>query len=233
MWMRKVDPDFDVRMADVTSTYLSARDWAALGIPVFCVDEKTGIQALERKFPDLPVRPGTPQYSDPHYKRHGTMCLTAGFEVATGEVSGLLTKKRPATVFAEFAKGLCEQAPDAPAIHFVCDQLNTHWHHEICKVVARFSGLEYDPKKHKTGPERKAFLLRGDKRVVFHFTPKHASWLNQIEIWFSTLGRKALNRGSFASIEELCSAINDFIAYHNRFLARPYKWTYTGTPCHA
>ena len=231
LWLKSTDPDFDERMRDVVSVYLSTPQGAKDGDLVYSIDEKTSIQALERKYEDIPMRPGKPTRREHEYIRHGTACLTAAFNVATGEVSGVLTPDRPATVFAAFLEKLFASARGAPKIHVVVDQLNTHWHHEACRVVAEASGCFYDPEKHKTGPQRRAFLTDRNKRVVFHFTPKHASWLNQVEIWFSTLSRKVIGRGSFTSIEDLKSKILEFISYHNRVLAHPYRWTYTGTPC--
>lgn len=230
-WLQSHDPDFEVRMLDITSLYLRALDLAKVGIPTFCIDEKTSIQAKARKCLDLPMIPGVPQSIDHHYVRHGTLCLTAGFEVATGLVQGILTPDRPATVLASFVRNLCETVPDAPEIHLVLDQLNTHWHHEICKVVADLSGIVYDPEAHKVGKDRRRFLLDPEKRVVVHFTPKSGSWLNQVEIWFGLLCRKLLRRESFASLMNLAERIESFIAYYNRHLAHPYRWTYTGRPC--
>lgn len=230
-WLRSHDLDFDARMLDITGLYLSALDLAKAGIPTFCIDEKTSIQAKERKRPDLPMIPGTPQSIDDRYTRHGTLCLTAGFEVATGLVHGVLTPGRPATVFADFIRKLCETVPDAPKIHLVLDQLNTHWHHETCQVLADLSGIVYEPAVHKLGNDRRRFLMDPEKRVVVHFTPKHGSWLNQVEIWFGLLSRKLLSRESFASLKNLAEKIESFVAYYNRHLAHPYRWTYTGTPC--
>ena len=183
--------------------------------------------------PDLGVIRGIPQRIEHEYIRHGTLCLTAGLNVATGDVQGLITPDRPAPVFAHFLDELIDSVPEARKIHVVLDNLNTHWHHDACGVVAARSDLIYDPNLFKTGPLRRAFMMSARKRVVFHFTPKHASWLNQIEIWFSVLCRKLLNRESYASLAELRASIRRFIAYYNRHLAHPYRWTYTGTPCRA
>jgi transposase len=230
-WLQSTDPDFEERMKDVTSLYVSTMDRNKKGMAVFSIDEKTGMQAKERKRPDLPVEPGVPQRIEHEYIRHGTLCLTAGLNVATGEVQGLLTSHRPAPVLAKFVRRLCESSAEASEIHLVMDQLNTHWHMELCKVVAEFSGLSPDLSQLKTGRQRREFLMRSDKRVVVHFTPKHASWLNQIEIWFSVLGRKLLNRESFSSKVDLANKVSQFIDYYNFHLAHPYRWSYTGTPC--
>lgn len=230
-WLQSPDPDFEARMRDVTSVYLAAPERATRGIVTFSIDEKTSIQALERKRPDLPMRAGTPQRREHEYIRHGTQCLTAAFNVATGEVEARITLDRPSTVFAAVIEQVCGVHPDAPEVHLVMDQLNTHWSLEACRVVAEFSKVPFEAKHLRTGPQRRAFLCDPTKRVIFHFTPKHASWLNQVETWFSTLARKLIERGSFSSLANLKTQITEFIAYHNRFLARPYRWTYTGTPC--
>jgi putative transposase len=112
-----------------------------------------------------------------------------------------------------FIDALCRDgAPHAPQIHLVLDQLNTHCSHELCQVVARWSNLTYDPQHHRTGDDRQKFLMGDNKRVVIHYTPKHASWLNQIEIWFSVLVRKLLKRETFRSVGELDKRIREFIA---------------------
>lgn len=229
-WLQNTDPDFEPRMKDVTGLYVQALELAKQGIPVFCFDEKTGIQALSRETPDIPMKPGQPHRRDHRYKRHGTTTLLGVFQVATGKVWGRFSR-RTAKATAQVIREVGESVRGAPKVHFVMDQLSTHWHHEVCQVVAALSGVEYDRKKHRRGAQRKAFLADPSKRVVIHFTPKRASWLDQIEIWFSTLGRKLLNRASFTSVQELERAIYAFMEHHNRFLARPYRWTYTGTPC--
>jgi transposase len=232
-WLRSEDPDFEERSQDVIGVYLAAPRRAKRGIVTFSIDEKTSIQARERVRPDLPVTRGVAQRIEHEYQRHGTLCLTAGLNVATGEVQGLLTPDRPAPVFARFLADLIESVPDAKKIHIVADNLNTHLHHEACAVVAAASDISYDPGRYDKMDKRAEFLASGRHRVVFHFTPKHASWLNQIEIWFSVLARKLLNRESFASLRELRASIRRFISYYNRHLAHPYRWTYTGTPCRA
>ena len=232
-WLQSPDPDFEERSQDVIKVYLAAPRRAKQGVATFSIDEKTSIQARERVRPDLPMIGGIPQRIEHEYKRHGTLCLTAGLNVATGEVQGLLTPDRPAPVFARFLKGLIESVPGNEKIHVVLDNLNTHLHHDACAVVAVASGLAYNPDRYKTMPLRRKFLTSARHRVVFHFTPKHASWLNQIEIWFSVLCRKLLNRESYASLRTLRASLRRFISYYNRHLAHPYRWTYTGTPCRA
>ncbi len=230
-WLQSPDPDFEEKSQDVIKVYLAARRRAKQGIATFSIDEKTSIQARERVRPDLPMIRGIPQRIEHEYERHGTLCLTAGLNVATGEVQGLLTPDRPAPVFARFLEDLIASVPEADKIHIVLDNLNTHMHDDACGVVAAASDIDYDPERFVKMPQRGEFLMSPRKRVVFHFTPKHATWLNQIEIWFSVLCRKLLNREDYASLRELRASIRRFISYYNRHLAHPYRWTYTGTPC--
>lgn len=227
-WLNSPDPDFDIKMQDVVSLYLNALAMYREGEIVLSVDEKTSIQALQRKHPMIPSKAGSIALIEHEYIRRGTCCLTAGFEVATGGVMGMLTPNRPAEVFAEFMEWVCEYYCDARTIHIVLDNLNTHYHELTCQVVAGF--CKYDLGQTKTGRQRKDFLTDPSKRVVFHFTPTHASWLNQIEIWFSTLSRKVIRRGDFCSVGDLENKIMKFIEYHNEYLARPYGWSYTGKP---
>jgi len=227
-WLNSPDPDFYPKMHDIVQLYLNALKMYQRGEILLSVDEKTSIQALKRKYPSKPVIPGSGELIEHEYKRHGTSCLTAGLDVATGAVMGMLTPNRPAEVFAEFMEWVCEYYCDARTIHIVLDNLNTHYHELTCQVVAQACNCELP--ETKTGPQRKEFLTEPSKRVVFHFTPTHASWLNQIEIWFSTLTRKVIRRGDFSSVDELQDKIIEFIEYYNEYLAKPYKWTYTGKP---
>lgn len=227
-WLNSPDPEFYPKMYDIIELYLNALEMYQRGEILLSVDEKTSIQALRRKYPHKPMIPGRVELIEHEYKRHGTCCLTAGLEVATGEVMGLLTPNRPAEVFAEFIQWVCQSYAEAPSIHIVLDNLNTHYHALTCQVVANFCHCTMG--SIETGLQRKSFLSDPSKRVVFHFTPSHASWLNQIEIWFSTLVRKVLRRGDFSSVDDLQDKIIRFIEYYNGYLAKPYKWTYTGKP---
>ena len=192
------------------------------------MDEKTSILALERRYPHQPPKSGRIERIEHEYIRHGTCCLTAGLEVATGEVYGHLTANRPAEVFADFVESICGEYANAKKIHFVLDNLNTHWHELTCRIVAKLSRRPLP--SIETGAERKMFLTSSDKRIVFHFTPSHASWLNQIEIWFGTLTRKLIRRGNFTSVADMENKIIEFVAYYDEHWAHPYRWTYTGKP---
>ena len=227
-WLHSPDPEFYPKMYDIIELYLNALAMYERGEILLSVDEKTSIQALRRKYPHKPMIPDRVELIEHEYKRHGTCCLTAGLEVATGEVMGLLTPNRPAEVFAEFIQWVCQSYAEAPSIHIVLDNLNTHYHALTCQVVADFCHCPMGPIE--TGRQRKDFLSDPSKPMVFHFTPSHASWLNQIEIWFSTLVRKVIHRGDFSSVDDLQDKIIQFIEYYNESLAKPYNWTYTGKP---
>ena len=199
-------------------------------------DEKTGIQATERKHPTKPMKPGHVALREFEYIRHGTQALIASFEVATGQIiASSVGPRRTEEDFADHIEAVIETAPDAGWI-FIVDQLNTHKSETLVKMVTRHCGLEAElGVKGKSGilasmPTRAAFLSDADHRIRFVYTPKHTSWLNQIEIWFSVLVRKVLRRGNFVSTEALKQRIESFIEYFNRTMARAYKWTYQGRP---
>jgi len=227
-WLNSPDPDFYPKMYDILELYLNALTMYERGEILLSVDEKTSIQALKRKYPHKRMIPGRIELIEHEYKRHGTCCLTAGLEVATGQIMGMLTANRPAEVFAQFIQWVFDCYADAKKIHMVTDGLNTHYHELTCRAVAQVCNCELPDIE--TGRQRKDFLTDPSKPVVFHFTPTHASWLNQIEIWFSTLVRKVIRRGDFSSVDDLEDKIIGFIEYYNAYLAKPYKWTYTGKP---
>lgn len=226
-------------MKDVCDIYKQAQQLHEQGIHVVSTDEKTGIQALERKDETKPVCPGFVERREFEYKRHGTLCLIANFFVATGLViNSTIGQTRTEEDFAEHIAQTVASDPDAQWI-FVADQLNTHMSESLVRLVADLCSLDLElGVKGKRGilksvKSRKSFLLDQSHRIRFIYTPKHCSWLNQVEIWFSILVRKLLKRGSFASCDELKERLEAFISYFNKVLAKPFKWTYTGKPLHA
>ena len=205
-------------------------------------DEKTGIQALERAAPTKPMQPGVAgqagkvERQEYEYIRHGTQCLIANFEVATGkQIAPTIgaTRTEP-----DFVAHIAQTVATAPSDHwiFIADQLNTHQSESLVRWVAQAIGSTDDlGEKGKSGilksmSSRAEFLTHSEHRIRFVYTPKHCSWLNQIEMWFSILVRRLLKRASFTSTDELRQRILEFIEYFNRILAKPFKWTYKGRP---
>ncbi len=194
----------------------------------------TGVQALERGAPDLPMGPEKPVAREFEYIRHGTQTLLAGFNVVTGIIQGLCRNTRKEEDLVDLIDHLIKTNPGYKIYHFVADQLNTHKSASLVEYVASFCEIEEDLGiKGKDGilksmDTREAFLSKQDKHIVFHYTPKHASWMNQIEIWFGILMRKVIKRGNFLSKDDLKKKILDFIDYFNKTMAKPFKWTYQG-----
>jgi hypothetical protein len=220
----------------VCKTYLEAQTAYGLGCHRVSVDEKTGIQALDRLYPTNPIRPDVIERREFEYVRHGTLMLMANFEVALGQV--IAPAMGPTRTEADFAAHIEQTIASDPQAEwiFVADQLNTHRSESLVRRVARHCRIEEDlGAKGKSGilksmEIRAAFPQDTSHRIRFIYTPKRASRLNQVEIRFSILGRRLLKRASFSSIEDLRQRILAFIEYFNKTLAKPFKWTYTGRP---
>jgi hypothetical protein len=229
-WLTSHDPDFEAKVLDVCRLYLDAPVLHQRGELVICVDEKTGIQALERARPTTLAKPGQDERRDYEYIRHGTRCLTASRVVATGQVIGSVTEQRETWDFVRHIRDVVVSFPHATRFHWVMDNLNTHWTFELCEYLGKLSDVWQARPSLRTGAQRRAFLTDASHKHVIHFTPKHGSWMNQIEIWFGVLSRQLLRRGEFRSITQLTERIHTYIAYYNCHLAYPYEWTYTGKP---
>jgi len=207
-WLHSPDPQFREKVTEITELYLHP----PAGAVVLSIDEKTGMQALERRFPDRPAAPGRRRRREFEYTRHGTQSLLCAFEVHRGRVVADCGATRTADDLVRFMERIAVLYP-AQTVHVIWDNLNIH-----------FDGADQ---------RWTAFNTRHGHRFVFHYTPKHASWVNQVELFFSILQRQCLRDASFRSIEELRTGVLEFIAAWNRDRAHPFRWTFTGYPLQA
>jgi len=196
-YMASNDPDFETKAADIIGLYLKPPQHAV----VLSLDEKTAIQALDRRDPILPLSPGRAERHGFEYVRHGTLSLFAALDTATGEIIGKTVKRHTSQEFVAFLQHVVAQQPDDREIHIILDNLSTH----KTPLVNEF--------------------LNAHPNVHFHFTPTYSSWLNQIELWFSKIERDLIHRGVFTSSKDLACKIMRYIRYYNRH-PKPVKWIY-------
>jgi len=239
-WLNTTEKDpivFQTQVEMVCDTYQDAPQlYFQHNTHTISVDEMTGIQALQRIAATIPMNPGHIELREFEYERHGTLCLIGNFHVVTGElVAPTLGPTRTEPVFAAHIEKTIDLDPEARYV-FVLDNLNTHCSATLVELVARRCGITDDlGKKGKSGvlksqKSRQEFLSDLSHRIRFVYTPKHSSWLNQIEIVFGVVMRKVIRRGNFTSVEDLKSKLLAFIDYFNQVFAKPFNWTYTGRP---
>src|SRR6202166_4672465 len=202
-YMASDDPEFEEKAVDIIGLYLKPPAHAA----VFCVDEKSAIQALDRLDPVLPLSPGRAERHGFEYYRHGTLSLYAALNTATGRVHGKTAARHTSREFVAFLQEVLSLCPLAQQIHIILDNLSAH----------------------KTQAVRE--FLQQHPRVRFHFTPTYSSWLNQVEIWFAKIEREVIARGIFTSVSDLARKLRRYINAYSAN-ARPIRWKYSDPTRH-
>lgn len=226
---------FAQKVNEICELYQAANELGTQGIHVVSTDEMTGIQALEHKYPDKLPLPGSAAKMEFEYIRHGTTSLIGFFDIAGGFLyAPYLNKTRTEADFCRAIEEVVSTDPNGTWT-FVCDGLNTHKSESLVRFIAQACDLEEELGiKGKSGilkskASREEFLHDPTHRIRLVYTPKHCSWMNQIEIWFGIINRKLLKRKSYLSVDELEGSIRKFIGQYN-LTAHPFKWTYAGIP---
>lgn len=229
------DEQKEATIRAICEVYQHAPAVSKLGEATVSTDELTGVQALQRKHSGLPLAPGKVERREFEYIRHGTRSFILSRDVVTGQIlAPVCGPTRTEADFLAHVQALVKSSSEVKRWHIVCDRLNIHQSASLVEWVAKRDELEEDlGVKGESGilasmASRATFLADPTHSVVFHYTPKHSSWMNQIEIWLSILVRKLLKRGSFTSVEDLQTRVLAFIDYYNRTMAKPFRWTYQG-----
>ncbi len=218
------DPDFFPKMEKIIKAYQRAYPY------LFCLDECTGLQALERKAPRLPAQGDRPEYIEPEYVRHGTVSILSILQVSTGQVFTECIPDHTSSTITSSVRNHILQYDRSVELHYICDNYSSHSTEEFCLGIADLCGL--DLPKLKTAHDRRQWLQSSEKRIIFHFLPTHGSWLNLIEIWFGILQQKALKDESFLSTKDLKNRIISFTETWDSDFAHPFKFSYSGEGLH-
>ena len=242
-WLNTTETDPEVFRAQVILVCACYQDaphlYSQCNTHTICVDEMTGIQALERTAATLPMGPGRTECREFEYKRHGTLTLISNFHVVTGEIiNPTLGPTRTEEDFVKHIEQTIQTDPEANYV-FVVDNLNIHQSEGLVNLVAGLCEIKEELGKKgvrgilESQKSRREFLAKRGHRIRFQYLPKHSSWLNQIEVIFGVVNRKVIRRGNFKSLEDLRGKLLAFFEYFNKVFAKPFKWTYTGRPLQA
>jgi transposase len=228
--------DYDDRIKSICVLYKNSIEMHKNGVHIISIDEKSGIQAIERAEPNRPMRPRSPEKIEHEYLRHGTQCLIGNLEVGTGKMlTPMVSETRKNGDFVLNIQNLIDLDPNGEWI-FILDQLNIHKSEALVRFIAFKNNFEGDLGESghrgkgilRSMKSRMEFLEDASHRIRFQFTPKHCSWMNQIEIWFSGFSKRFVKRNSCSSVGALKKGILNYIDYYNCKFAKPFKWTYEG-----
>ena len=216
------DPDFFPKMNHLIELYLNPPKH------LYCFDECPGIQVLQRLSPDMQTERMKMRMEEFEYIRNGTIDILAFYAVNTGKVYAECRRNHTKETLVEVFESQLKIAPQNEALHYIMDNLNSHCCYELCELIAKYSNVDCPSEKDLNNmKKRREWLMTDNKRVIFHYTPFHGSWLNQVEIWFGILNTKCLHE-SFSSPDAMYKAINEFYELWNTLLAKPINWQYTG-----
>lgn len=216
------DPDFFSKMNHLIKLYLNPP------AHLYCFDECPGIQVLQRLSPDLQTEGMKMRMEEFEYIRNGTIDVLAFYCVNTGKVHARCRPNHTKETLVEVFESHLEISTKNEPLHYIMDNLNSHCCYELCVLIAKYSNVDCPPEKELHNMEkRREWLMTDNKRIIFHYTPFHGSWLNQVEIWFGILNAKCLHE-SYSSPDAIYKAIIEFYELWNTLLAKPFNWEYTG-----